>query len=134
MERIRNDGGKSKFEHARDHYLKSFPSRMCAAVRAFAKKKDRPAPSLTELTEFAELLDVHEALSEPVAVRFRLKAKGGCRKIIKMGIGRMAQQFIVRDLLVAAGVDSEFDYTRPGAGGEKALIGAVCEGSRLTDR
>ena len=37
----------------------------------------------------------------------------------------MAQRFIVRDLLMAVGVDSDCDFTRRGAGGEKALIKTV---------
>ena len=55
------------------------------------------------------------------------KANGGYRLITKHGPRRMAQQFIVRDLLTAVGVDNEFDFARRGAGGEKALIREVCQ-------
>ena len=119
--------GKSngKFEHTRGVYLEAFTTRICATVRAFAKTRRRG--SLRDICEFAERLNVWEVLWEPVRVGLHPKSKGGFRKITRSGCRRMAQQFIVRDLLTALDLDNEYDYSRRGAGGEKAMIGDVCQ-------
>jgi hypothetical protein len=109
-----------KFEHAREAYLQAFTTRICATVRAFAKTRRRA--TLQDIDRFAKKLDVSEPLWEPVRVRLQPKSKGGYRTITKYGCRRMAQQFIVRDLLTAVGLDNEYDYCRRGAGGERALI------------
>jgi hypothetical protein len=120
-------GGKSKdqFEHARDVYLKAFTTRVCATVRAFAKT--RRLGTLQDIYKFAKELDVGKPLWERVRVTLHAKPKGGYRGITKYRPRRMAQQFIVRDLLTAVGVDNEYDYCRRGAGGEKAMIRDVCQ-------
>ena len=103
----------------------SYPTRLAATVRTFAKA--RPGATLEEILDFAERLDVWEELEERVQVMVLPKAKGGYRLITKHGPKRMAQQFIVRDLLTLVGVDNEFDFARRGAGGEKAQIREVCQ-------
>jgi hypothetical protein len=125
LHRIAGGKSKSKFEHTRDVYLESFTTRVCATVRAFAKTRRRG--TLQEIHEFAERLDVFEVLSEPVRVWLLPKSKGGFRAITMHGPRRMAQQFIVRDVLTAVGLDNEHDYCRRGAGGEKAMIRDACQ-------
>jgi hypothetical protein len=116
---------KSKFEHTRAQYLGAFTTRACATVRAFAKTRQRG--TLNDIYQFAGKLDVWEPLRERVQVKLLPKSKGGYRTITKHGPRRMAQQFIVRDLLTAVGVDNEYDYCRRGAGGERALIRDACQ-------
>jgi hypothetical protein len=125
LSRIWYGASKAQFEHTRTRYLEAFPTRICATIRAFAKS--RRQGSLGDIYEFAEGLDVWEPLTESVRVRLHPKPKGGYRKIIRSGCRRMTQQFIVRDLLTAIGVDNEYDSSRRGAGGEKALIHDACQ-------
>ena len=82
---------------------------------------------MQDIYQFAEKLDVSEPLSEPVRAMLLPKPKGGFRPITMHGPRRMAQQFIVRDVLTAVGLDNEHDYCRRGAGGEKALIRDACQ-------
>jgi len=116
---------EAKFEHARGLYLSAFTTRVCATVRTFAKKRRRA--TLGEIEEFANAIDVWEPLSEAVTAELQPKPKGGFRTITKCGPRRMTQQFIVRDVLTAVGIDNEFDYAHRGAGGEKAMIRDVCQ-------
>jgi hypothetical protein len=125
LHRIWEGESKAKFKHTRDVYLSAFPTRVCATVRAFAKTRRRG--SLKDIYQFAEKLDVWEVLSEPVRAMLLPKPKGGFGTITMHGRRRMAQQFIVRDVLTAVGLDNEHDYCRRGAGGEKALISDACQ-------
>ncbi len=65
-------------------------------------------------------------LPEPVVVSWVEKSKGGFRPIVALGLMRTAQQLIVRDMLSVMGIDSPFDYTKKGAGGERGLVKNVC--------
>jgi Reverse transcriptase (RNA-dependent DNA polymerase) len=125
LHRIWEGGSKAKFKHTRDVYLSAFPTRVCATVRVFAKT-GRRGP-LQDIYQFAAKVDVWEVLSEPVRAMLLPKPKGGFRGITMHGPRRMAQQFIVRDVLTAVGLDNEHDYSRRGAGGEKALIRDACQ-------
>lgn len=122
--RVNQCGSKAKLEVARDKYFTSYHTKICASVRALAKKGQ--SASFAEIKTFANSLDVYEALSEPVLVTRKEKSNGDYRLIVNSGPRRMAQQWIVRDFLTAISIDSEYDYTRRGAGGEKGLIAAVC--------
>jgi hypothetical protein len=124
LHRVAQGQSKGQLNSVRDHFLSSFNARLCAAIRALTKCR-MPA-TLEEIYGFAESLDVWERLSEPVRVRAVPKSKGGFRSLVKYGPRRMAQQFIVRDLLTAMDVDSDCDYSRRGAGGEKAFIRTIC--------
>jgi hypothetical protein len=114
LHRICDGESKDKLEHTREVYLKAFTARVCATVRAFAKTRRRD--SLQDIYAFAKELDVEKPLRERVRVKLP-KSKGGYRRITRYGPRRMAQQFMVRDLLRAVGVDNEYDYCRHGAGG-----------------
>lgn len=122
--RVNQCGSKVKLEVARDKYFTSYHTRICATVRTLAKK-GQPA-SFSEIEQFANSLNIWEVLSERVLVTPEPKSSGGYRLIVKSGPRRMAQQWIVRDFITAISIDSEYDYTRRGAGGEKGLIAAVC--------
>jgi hypothetical protein len=125
LHRICRGNSKDKFEHTRELYLSAFPTRVCATVRAFAKTRRRG--TLEHIYQFAKNLDVWEVLWETVRVKLLPKSKGGYRKITRDGPRRMAQRFILRDLLTAVAVDNEFDYCRRGAGGEKRMIRDVSQ-------
>jgi hypothetical protein len=125
LHRIWGAESKEKREHTRDLYLSAYTTRVCATVRAFAKTKRRG--TLQDIYRFAGKLDVWQPLWEPVRVKLLPKSKGGVRAITRDGPRRMAQRFIVRDLLTAVGVDNDFDYCRRGAGGEKAMIRGVSQ-------
>jgi hypothetical protein len=81
---------------------------------------------LQDIYAFAEELDVGKPLRERLKVKLLPNSKGGYRRITRHGPRRMAQQFMVRDLLTAVGVN-KYDYCRRGAGGEKALISDACQ-------
>jgi hypothetical protein len=120
LERLWAGTSKGKFEYARDKFLSDFHTRVCATIRTFAKR-NTPA-TLNEIYAFAKGIDVWLPLSEIVFVWLKPKDNGGFRPITLDGPRRMAQRFVVRDFLTAIGIDSDCDYTRRGAGGEKALI------------
>ncbi|MEF2559370.1 hypothetical protein VQ044_25010 [Aurantimonas sp. C2-5-R2] len=67
-------------------------------------------------------ISMWKALAEPVVVHWEPKGGGKYRSIVKYGILRAAQQLPLRDVLSMMGIDSEFDYTRKGAGGERAFV------------
>jgi hypothetical protein len=125
LHRIYQGKPRTKIQHTRVRYLEAVATRVCATVRAFAKT--RRLTSLSDIEKFARRLSIWEVLSEPVRVKLLAKPKGGHRVITRDGARRMAQRFILRDLLTAAGVDSDCDYARPGAGGEKKMIEEVCQ-------
>lgn len=113
---------KAKFAHVRDHYLASFPARLSASVRALARR----GASKAEIYKLASEIDVSKPVRELVRVEVHPKAKGGYRLLHKSGPRRESQRFIVRDLLTVMGFDNDFDYARPGGGGEKMWIGMEC--------
>jgi hypothetical protein len=96
-------------------------------LRHGAGPKTRRRGALQHIYKFAEELEVGEPLWELVRVKLLPKSKGGYRTITRDGPRRMAQRFIIRDLLTAVGLDNEYDYCRRGAGGEKAMIRGVCQ-------
>lgn len=114
-----------KLEAAKSTYFGSHSARVCAVVRALRSK--RVYASADEIDAMAKALDVWTPLSEAVSVVLAEKPNGGWRPIVAFGLRRIAQQLIVRDLLIALGVDSEFDFTRKHAGGEKAFIAKICK-------
>ncbi|PBB34329.1 hypothetical protein [Mesorhizobium sp. WSM3882] len=114
-----------KLEAAESTYLGSHSARACAVVRALRSK--RVYASAAEIDAVVKALDVWTPLSETVNVVLAEKPKGGWRTIVVFGLRRIAQQLIVRDLLDALGIDSEFDFTRKNAGGEKAFIAKICK-------
>ena len=82
---------------------------------------------ITVIEVLNHMRETGQPLSELVFVEVLPKSKGGYRLIAKPGVRRTAQHFILRDVLTAQGVDNRWDYARPGAGGEKAMIRDVCQ-------
>jgi hypothetical protein len=105
--------------------LNSLSARVCAVIRAATKVKQHPAPA--EIIRRAEWLNVWRPLTETVIARWAQKPEGGYRLIVRFGPRRTAQCLMVRDVLSVMGIDSEFDFTRKGAGGEQALVKRVCD-------
>jgi hypothetical protein len=120
------DGDFVKLRRTAEQLLfASFSGRVCAVVRAFVRCERKVG--WTEIEEAAKRLDVWKPLSEPVTVRWQPKSyKAGYRLICKDGPERTAQRLLVRDALTVMGVDSEFDFTRKGAEGERGLVQKVC--------
>lgn len=55
------------------------------------------------------------------------KGSGGYRLICQDGLWRTAQRLLVRDMYSLMGIEADFDFSRRGAGGEKALVDHVCK-------
>ncbi len=105
--------------------FQSHCAKRIALMRAAARKK---VPlSVKAIEQLAEGLDLKAALSEPIEVRVLPKDKGGFRVICSDGFMRTAQRLALRDVLAVSGFDSPIDFTRRGAGGEKAMVQAVCD-------
>lgn len=96
--------------------LLSESARLCAAIRA-AKR----AAQTAFYSQIAASITSFCGLKEPVRAYWKHKDAGGYRTIVQFGPCRIAHQLLLRDWLSIAGVDSEFDYTRLGAGGERAF-------------
>lgn len=75
----------------------------------------------------AKELTVWKPLAEAVIVIWVDKPKAGYRPLVMYGPMRMAQCLMVRDMLSVMGIDSDFDFTRKGAGGELQLVKNVCK-------
>ncbi|MEZ0018065.1 hypothetical protein [Sinorhizobium fredii] len=120
---VSKQGNKYKLKKAQSDYFASYSARICAVVRVLRRK--RLHASADEVHKLAQCLDM-TPLAEPVNARIVEKPKGGWRVVVVIGLLRTAQQLIVRDMLYALDIDSEFDFARKGAGGEKAFIGSIC--------
>jgi hypothetical protein len=62
-----------------------------------------------------------------IVAKWLRKPKGGLRVIRNEGPRRTARRLVVRDMLQVMNVDSEVDYSRKGAGGERAFVSNVCK-------
>lgn len=103
--------------------LNSHGGRVMALVRAFAKRENYRA--LSEIEKMAWKVDCYELTTESVAVRWIIPDGDKPRIICMHGVIRTAKALMLRDVLYALGVDGEHDYSRRGAGGEKAIIRAI---------
>jgi hypothetical protein len=117
-------GLKKQFTVAKKLLLNSFDAQLCAVIRAHFKCKSKA--TLAELIVRAKELTVWQPLAEAVTVIWVEKPKGGYRPIVMYGPMRTAQCLMVRDILSVMGIDSDFDFTRKGAGGELQLVKNVC--------
>ncbi|MBS3650037.1 hypothetical protein KEU06_15605 [Pseudaminobacter sp. 19-2017] len=97
--------------------LLSESARLCAGIRAASAAQNSSSP--LHFIEIASSITSFEGLEEPVRAYWKRKDSGGYRLIVQFGPHRIAHQLLLRDWLSIAGVESEFDYTRPGAGGER---------------
>ena len=108
-----------------DLLLGSFSGRLCAVLRSLHRFGLYKHPAT--LGGMAEDLSVWEPLSEPVIAFWVPKRPGAYRLICMDGFWRTAQRLLVRDLYSLMGLDNEFDFSRKGGGGEKALVQYVCQ-------
>lgn len=116
---------KKQMSIAQKEYFTSEAAKVIAAfrvmgIRGIGGKAGNPV-TLTDVLEIAAKVDVLKPCFEPVRVFFEPKDKGGFRPLCDFGPQWRAQQTLVADVLLAAGIDNEFDFTRKGAGGEIAL-------------
>jgi hypothetical protein len=111
--------------------LQSFDAHFCAAVRA-AERAGLTAATYSELKEIADRSRAGDAAAEAVSARWIGKDNGDFRLIVKGGVLRNTRLLVFRDALSCLGIDSQYDYSRPGAGGEKAfmraVVNAICSG------
>lgn len=105
--------------------LSARDAHICAMLRAFVQCHRYVAP--LSLIEFAIKNKEWPVLSEAIVVEWRPKSfpSKGFREIAKSGPLRNGQRLVLRDVLLVSGVDSEIDFTRKGAGGERAFIQKV---------
>ncbi len=104
--------------------LDSFNARVCAVLRAQVRCSQYVSPQ--KIVQLAEQLDVRKPLTEKVVTYWKEKPSGDYRLIRKDGPVRTAQRLVVRDMLSVLAVDSGYDFTRRGAGGELAFIREIC--------
>lgn len=112
-------------------YFDSLEVRICAVLRAVYKKRKKKKKQKKRTSEkflppnliiqLASELSVWEPLVERVLALWIRKDRGGFRLICAPDPKRRAQQIILRDVILMLGIDNEFDYTRKGAGGERAF-------------
>jgi hypothetical protein len=119
-------GLKKQAIYAKHNLLDTYDARFCAVVRSLARSDKYP--SLAGIKHLTEKLSVWEPLAEPIVVHWQSKEpKSGYRLIMNDGIMRTAQRLMIRDMLSVMNIDSDIDFTRKGAGGERALVKAICK-------
>ncbi|MBJ7533405.1 hypothetical protein JDN40_04705 [Rhodomicrobium vannielii ATCC 17100] len=129
VRKARATGHKKQFAIAGKQVLHSMPARICVVIRAMARAKTLKLSSdmMTEIMTRAKALSIWEPLTEAVIVNWVEKSKGGFRPIVSFGFMRTAQCLLLRDTLMAMDIDSRFDHTRKGSGGERQLVQNVCK-------
>lgn len=105
--------------------LPSFHSHVCALLRAHTRRSSYIP--LEGLFRAASRSKQWLPLTEEIVAQWHWKPKGGLRLIRSEGPRRTARRLVIRDMLHVMHVDSEIDYSRKGAGGERAFVGQVCK-------
>lgn len=106
-------GSQEKTRSATRHTLGSFAGRLTAIVRV-ASAASR-AISFDEALEQASATQVDELCHEPLFAKIVTRG-GKDRQVFVPGHRRRVRHLLVRDALVAAGVDSPYEYSRKGRG------------------
>lgn len=114
--RVPEHGQPKKQRMAERLLLASFNSRVCAILRTVVRFDVYAAPG--EVFKLAEQLDVWRPLDEHVLASWHPKPSGGFRLICQDGPIRTALRLLVRDMCSLMGSESEFDYSKKGAGGK----------------
>src|SRR5665213_308162 len=126
LERIRKAGDQLRQRTlAEDLILPSFHSHVCALLRAHARRSSYIC--LEGLFQAAGRSKQWLPLTEEIVAQWHWKPKGGLRLIRSEGPRRTARRLVIRDMLHVMKVDSDIDYSRRGAGGERAFVGQVCK-------
>lgn len=115
--------GRKNSPHLVGKALNSDGGHVLALMRAYAKRKKYM--SLSKIKKMASRVDCYEPTTERVTVLWIKPVGGKPRPICMAGVIRTAKALMLRDVLLALGIESEFDYSRRGAGGEKAFIGDI---------
>ncbi|MEC5293371.1 MULTISPECIES: reverse transcriptase domain-containing protein [unclassified Aurantimonas] len=103
--------------------LKSQAGMFLCLLRMHMRRQ--PRPSFDTVMKAASSLSVWKPTKEAVTVYWERNGPK-FRMITKVGIHRGAQQLLLKDTLSLMNVDSEYDYTRKGVGGERAFVRSVC--------
>jgi hypothetical protein len=113
---------KKQMRIAQREYLTSFPAKLTAAIRVLGLKcvggKQGQPVTLGDVLAIAYKIDVSKPCQEPIRAFWEPKDNGDFRPLCDFGPQRRIQHTLLSDALLAAGVDSEFDFTRRGAGNE----------------
>ena len=104
--------------------LHSFDAHICATIRA-ADRAGLTGLTFFELRKIALRARAGDAATEAVSAYWDPKDNGGFRLIVRPGLIRNTRHLVFRDALSCLGFDNPHDFTRPGAGGEKAFVAAV---------
>jgi hypothetical protein len=126
LERIKKEGNQFRQRKmAETLVLPSFHSHVCAVLRAHARCSRYI--SREGIVEAADQSKQWALLTEEITAQWHWKSKGGLRLIRSEGPRRTARRLVIRDLLQVMQVDSNIDYSRKGAGGERAFVEQVCK-------
>lgn len=106
--------------------IQSFDAHFCASVRA-AERAGLTSATYSELKKIAHRARAGDAAAEVISARWIGKDNGDFRLIVKGGVLRNTRLLVFRDALSCLGFDSPYDYSRPGAGGERAFVRAVVD-------
>jgi Reverse transcriptase (RNA-dependent DNA polymerase) len=117
-------GLKKRIAYATAKLLDAPEARIAAMVRSIVRSKKPCVPS--EVLKKASAFSVWVPLTESVRVHWRPKAGGKFRPICVFGPLRRAQSFMVRDMLMIAGVNPSTNFAKKGSGGERGLVKKVC--------
>jgi len=115
---------RKKQKAAEKLLLRSFAGRVSAVLRTLLRFGH--CATKREVFTRADKLNVWQALSEPVLASWYAKPDGGSRLICKDGPLRTAQRLLLRDMFSLMEIESEHDFSKKGAGGERALVKNVC--------
>ena len=110
-------------------------ARLCAAARALVRKRQKGNGQIDKTGRFpiSALYEIADELSDierPARGRrlyWKSKPKGGFRLMQHFRPADLGRQILIRDWLTICDVDSPFDFSRPGSGGESAFREFICQ-------
>jgi hypothetical protein len=112
------------------NFLGAKSTRVCALLRSLLKRKS-VCWSVGKILSVAKKVDRDHATNEPVVAFWLEDPAYKPRPITRFGMLRQARLIAIREVLIAMGVGSEFDYAQAEAGGEREFVHDVCE--RMAD-
>lgn len=116
---------KKKVAYATKQLADNPDGAIAALVRASVRRESVVSPS--QIMKMAKTFSIWKPLKEKVRVVWVSKGEGKYRPIAAYGPFRSAQCLMLRDILMIAGISSNTNFARKGAGGEKALVGQICK-------
>lgn len=112
LKRVRTlaeQGRRSALQNAAGRLLESFTGRAVSLIREAAT--DRRVHRLDEIEARAAKLKLDGPIHDPVRLIERPKDSGGVRPILSFGWRHRSQQLIFSDVMLAAGVASDYEYS-----------------------